>query len=225
MLKKKKKAATGAQWAQEQNACWWMNDINACGFKIETARQHGSLENNFPGKYFVHNLYTICTFVLPGIHTNKHSLWSYILFGESALTAACKNRLTGVRIFKQLLYQKTLTAAALFTYSSSSSHHEASCWNWARVTHSNAWTGHELGDCYINSKCFSDSVHVFRGCGDSYLVDMETKIAAKWKGTFSLPLRLCTMPKKMERERQNERSDRTRDDRRRELRKLKVCVV
>lgn len=68
--------------------------------------------------------------------------------------------------------------------------------------------------------CFSDSVHVFGGCGDSYLVDMETKIAAKWKRTFSLPLRLCTMLKKMERERQNERSDRMREDRRRELRKL-----
>lgn len=34
--------------------------------------------------------------------------------------------------------------------------------------------------------CFSDSVHVFGGCGDSYLVDMETKIVAKWKRTFSL---------------------------------------
>lgn len=68
--------------------------------------------------------------------------------------------------------------------------------------------------------CFSDSVHVFGGCSDSYLVDMETKIAAKWKRTFSLPLRLCTMLKKMERERQNERSDRMREERRRELRKL-----
>lgn len=58
--------------------------------------------------------------------------------------------------------------------------------------------------------CFSDCVHIFGGCGDSYLVDMETEIAAKWKRTFSLPLRLCTMVKKMERERQNERSDRRR---------------
>lgn len=49
--------------------------------------------------------------------------------------------------------------------------------------------------------CFSDCVHVFGGCSDSYLVDMETKIAAKWKRTFSLPLRLCTVMKKMERER------------------------
>lgn len=68
--------------------------------------------------------------------------------------------------------------------------------------------------------CFSDCVHVFGGCGDSYLVDMETKIAAKWKRTFSLPLRLCTMVKKMERERQNERSDRRREDRREKLREL-----
>lgn len=84
-----------------------MNDINACGFKIEIDRQHGSLENNFAAKYVVHNLYTACTFMLPGIRTNTHSLWSYILFAESALTAASKNRLTGVGIFKQLLYQKT----------------------------------------------------------------------------------------------------------------------
>lgn len=68
--------------------------------------------------------------------------------------------------------------------------------------------------------CFSNQVHVFGGCGDSYLVDMETKIAAKWKRTFSLPLRRYTMVKKMERERQNERSDRRREDRRGELREL-----
>lgn len=68
--------------------------------------------------------------------------------------------------------------------------------------------------------CFSDHVHGFGGCGDSYLVDMETKIAAKWKRTFSLPLRLYTMVEKMERERENERSDRTREGRRGELREL-----
>lgn len=68
--------------------------------------------------------------------------------------------------------------------------------------------------------CFSYCVHIFGGCGDSYLVDMETEITAKWKRTFSLPLRLCTMVKKMERERQNERSDRMREDGRAELREL-----
>lgn len=60
----------------------------------------------------------------------------------------------------------------------------------------------------------------FRGCGDSYLVDMETKIAAEWKRTVSLPLRLCSMPKKMERERQTERSERMRGDRKGERGKL-----
>lgn len=73
--------------------------------------------------------------------------------------------------------------------------------------------------------CFSDSVHVFRGCGDSYLVDMETKIAGKWRRTFSLPLRLFTMLKKMERERHNKKSDRMREDRR-ELRNYKgFCCI
>lgn len=38
-------------------------------------------------------------------------------------------------------------------------------------------------------------------CGDSHLVDMETKIAAEWKRTFSLPLRLGTIEEEREAER------------------------
>lgn len=72
----------------------------------------------------------------------------------------------------------------------------------------------------LTETCFSERVCVFGGCGDSYLVDMETKIAAEWKRTVSLPLRLCSMLKKMERERQNEGSERMRKDRRGERRKL-----
>lgn len=68
--------------------------------------------------------------------------------------------------------------------------------------------------------CFSDDGHVSEGCGDSYLVDMKTKIAAKWKRTFGLPLRLCTMLRKMEKERQNQKSDRRREDSRGEIREL-----
>lgn len=37
--------------------------------------------------------------------------------------------------------------------------------------------------------------------GDSHLVDMETKIAAEWKRTFSLPLKLGTIEEQRERER------------------------
>lgn len=66
----------------------------------------------------------------------------------------------------------------------------------------------------------------FGGCGDSYLVDMETKIAGEWKRTVSLPLRLCSMLKKMEGEWQSKRSERTRGDRkRRALKNYKGSVL
>lgn len=68
--------------------------------------------------------------------------------------------------------------------------------------------------------CFRDCVHVLGGFDDSYLVDMETKIAAKWKRTFSLPLRLYTMVEEnREREREGMRGV-TEGERRGELREL-----
>lgn len=183
----------------------------------------------FPGKHFVHNLYAICIFMLPGTwidtlaRTHTHGLWSYILFAESALAAACKNRLTGVRIFKQLLYKKLLTVDALFDCSrafvlphiirpAAENEHD---WRTAMCERDMI-----LLIAKLTETCFSERVCVFGVCGDSYLVDMETKIAAKWKRTVSLPLRLCSMLKKMERERQNEGSERMRKDRRGERRKL-----
>lgn len=65
----------------------------------------------------------------------------------------------------------------------------------------------------------------FGGCGDSYLVDMETKIAAEWERTVSLPLRLCSMPKKMEREWQTERSEGMRGGRKESAENYKGFVL
>ena len=61
-----------------------------------------------------------------------------------------------------------------------------------------------------------ESVHEIRFFvlhGDSHLVDLETKIAAEWKRTFSLPLRLSTIGKDGEMERKKERLERIREER------------
>lgn len=81
----------------------------------------------------------------PGTYTHTHTrcLWSYILFAESALAAVCKNRLTGVRIFKQLLYKKPLTVDALSDIIEGPAA-ENEC---GRLTHSDVWTGRDSADC------------------------------------------------------------------------------